>query len=953
MVDTYKRVAIIDFRMDARKYRETMSKLRKQTAQDEKDLKRAAGSFAVLAASAAALTSVYREFELGMKEVEKNSNLNRKSLDLLGASMRNMSKATGASRAELIGIAADAVKLGVDGVDNILEFTATVSQLTIATDLTAESSATLLARILSLANLPIARVRDLGNVIVAMGSQLATGETAIVDVAGELTAGLTAMGLRIDTILGVSAALAATGVSAANGATALNKALGALKRAAREGGLELENWAEIADVSIGEMRRLIEDDLDQALERVLIGLGERGGEIQVMLERVGLVDERTNRALITLAKGGEVTARALRIANAEIANGTRLTDEFAVAQSGSVAKLERFRALLSDIALAASAEIVPTLANYAANTESAADATDRLGSNIGKAIKIALGFAAAWTAIAAVRTLMGRYSLAISSARRVTAKATGGLKAFGRVATLLRAAWVFSPAGLLAVLGLLLVKTGQVVRDIATLDREAEGLGGAVVRGLDRIKITNLELKIKSLDYAIADLKKNIGAGLFPDPLYAEKELDKLLARMTTAKAELATLQPVEVLTPQEVVAQRAPEAPRVVRAQSLPDLPPSPELIALRQKLAGMDEQQIALIKRRNELTVESQKNTTALAAEESEVTKQRLRQERAVIAAKLEIVAQDQQRLAAAREAAQTLEEEGVQAEVTQKLKEKNAEEEALARARYDYETQLELQRLYHGGAEEAVIAHYRREREIEAEQRELELEEETAAWAVKNERLKTARLKLTNDEKTAAQKRLETDKKNMAALTKSNLNALMTMTGNAKWASNLLDSINRLNALNALVTKAPSQAAGAFGLAMETIPPPLGQIVGLASAAAVYAQYAASIVGGGAAVVDVPPVQSGGKTGTAPTPNPHMARGGIVPGMSLRDNTLILATPGETVVPKQSYADVEAGILARYEAENGDGDGREIKVEIEMTKDAATIFRARVAADNELGL
>ena len=80
------------------------------------------------------------DYETAMTELAKVTDPD--IAGTVGAAIRQMAKDMPLSHEALMGIAADAGRLGVEGVDNILKFTDTVAKISVATDITAEEAGT-------------------------------------------------------------------------------------------------------------------------------------------------------------------------------------------------------------------------------------------------------------------------------------------------------------------------------------------------------------------------------------------------------------------------------------------------------------------------------------------------------------------------------------------------------------------------------------------------------------------------------------------------------------------------------------------------------------------------------------------------------------------------------------------------------------------------------------------
>ncbi len=170
----------------------------------------------------------------GLSEAQKQAVFANDSfgdLTELGESLRNdfrqLSREIPVSAAELANIGQVAGQLGVRGREQLVDFTKTVAQLGVATDLSAEQAAFALARmgnIMGIANEDMGKfAKEVGNSLVALGNTSAATETEIVNLAYRISGAARAVGLTMQEVLGISAALAGAGIKAEMGGSAVSR----------------------------------------------------------------------------------------------------------------------------------------------------------------------------------------------------------------------------------------------------------------------------------------------------------------------------------------------------------------------------------------------------------------------------------------------------------------------------------------------------------------------------------------------------------------------------------------------------------------------------------------------------------------------------------------------------------------------------------------------------------
>src|SRR5690606_27244928 len=119
------------------------------------------------------------DFESAFAGVRKTVDATESEFSALSQGIRDMSKEVPSSATAIAGIAEAAGQLGIE-TPNILSFTRTMVDLGEATNMTGDEAATALARFANITQMPQTEFSRLGSVIVALGNNLATTESEIV-----------------------------------------------------------------------------------------------------------------------------------------------------------------------------------------------------------------------------------------------------------------------------------------------------------------------------------------------------------------------------------------------------------------------------------------------------------------------------------------------------------------------------------------------------------------------------------------------------------------------------------------------------------------------------------------------------------------------------------------------------------------------------------------------------
>lgn len=265
----------------------------------------------------AAAIKVGIEFESAFAGVKKTVDASDEQLSALHDGLIDLSKEIPVTAAGLSAIAESAGQLGID-VDNIEEFTATMADLSVATNLTAEEAATSFARFANIVGMSQENFDKLGSVVVALGNNLATTEAEITAMAMRIAGAGSQVGLTEAQIMAFSGALSSVGIEAEAGGTAFSTLISKMSLAVAQGGAALTDFSDVAGMTGDEFREAFEQDAGQAILSFIQGLArinDEGGSAIKTLDDIGLSDIRMRDALLRASGASDVFAEALDIAN--------------------------------------------------------------------------------------------------------------------------------------------------------------------------------------------------------------------------------------------------------------------------------------------------------------------------------------------------------------------------------------------------------------------------------------------------------------------------------------------------------------------------------------------------------------------------------------------------------------------------------------------------------------
>lgn len=293
-----------------------------------------AAGVATLAIGAATAASIVvgSDFETAFAGVKKTVDATETEYAKLRQDILDMSKVIPSSASEIAGVMEIAGQLGIAN-DALTDFTETMINLGVSTNVTAEEASSLLARFANIMTMDnygadgISNFERLGSTIVDLGNNFATTEGEIINIATALAAAGNLANMSEADIMGISAAMSSVGLTAEAGASAMSRLIMQMQQAVSEGGAELEQYAETAGMTGQAFTDLFREDAADAVVSFIAGLGAAGEDSYGILEDLELNTIRTRRAFLSLAGADNLMSNAVDMANEAWSENTALAIE--------------------------------------------------------------------------------------------------------------------------------------------------------------------------------------------------------------------------------------------------------------------------------------------------------------------------------------------------------------------------------------------------------------------------------------------------------------------------------------------------------------------------------------------------------------------------------------------------------------------------------------------------
>jgi hypothetical protein len=181
-------------------------------------------------------------------------------------------------------------------------------------------------------------------------------ETQILNVSQSIAATGHTVGLSTEEVLGLSAAFASLAVSPEQARSAMARLFLNLDKAVSNNGKELQVWASLLGTSVDQVKFLRATNPDELFNSIISAfhnVQQSGGDLTGVFTDLGLKSIRDIQVFERLANGFDVVTNSLQNAGKAFADGTYLSESFAIVNETVAAKAQKvadaFRNMLAGI----------------------------------------------------------------------------------------------------------------------------------------------------------------------------------------------------------------------------------------------------------------------------------------------------------------------------------------------------------------------------------------------------------------------------------------------------------------------------------------------------------------------------------------------------------------------------------------------------------------------------
>lgn len=315
----------------------------------------AGGAVALLTGTLKSGVTTAISFESAFASVKKTVDATTEEYAAMRKELIELSKQTGATAESLFEAAGSAGQLGV-AKENIVEFTRVMSEMGIASNLTADEAAVGFAKWSNITQLTTKELDNLTSSVVALGNKTGATEAEILAISLRFAGAAKAVGLTDAKIAGLAASIVEVGIEAEAGGSAVINIFNEMQRAVAKGGDQLDLFAALAGKSAKEFSNAFKTDAAGALLDVAGGFNDfvkAGGESVLVMDKLGLDGVRVGIAMQGLAGNIEGARENLDLATTafadNVARSAEAEERYKTAANKIDAMKASFAALVEEI----------------------------------------------------------------------------------------------------------------------------------------------------------------------------------------------------------------------------------------------------------------------------------------------------------------------------------------------------------------------------------------------------------------------------------------------------------------------------------------------------------------------------------------------------------------------------------------------------------------------------
>lgn len=305
------------------------------------------------------------DFESSFANVKKTiDETDATSYEDLALAIRQVATEIPTTASEFAEIAAMAGQMGVSA-DEVVKFSKAMVDLGNSTNINALEASETIAQLYNVMGKggDFSDIEAFSSAIVELGNNTATTEKDIVEMASNIGAASTRVGMTESEILGLAATLSSLGLDK-GGASAISRVMTKIDMAVATNSSSLETWAETADMTVKDFSRLWEEDATKGLGKFIQGLANAKGEgenLNRLLDDLGIVELRQIDTVSRLTNANEQLAIYTEMSNNAFSESVALSEEANKRYETTESRIQVVKNKITEFSLVLGEELSPTI----------------------------------------------------------------------------------------------------------------------------------------------------------------------------------------------------------------------------------------------------------------------------------------------------------------------------------------------------------------------------------------------------------------------------------------------------------------------------------------------------------------------------------------------------------------------------------------------------------------
>jgi len=316
----------------------------------------AGGALAAIGVSSlVASANAAADFESAMVEVEKVTGATSGEMEEFNQMVMDMSTEIPLAQEELAALTADAARFGIEGSENIREFTEVTARMATATNLNTDEAGESLAKLAELTNTPVKEIENLGSAINSLSNSAATSSQGIVDAMLRSSGALTQLGADQTEIAGLSTALNDVSESSQRAGTRLRRLAQEMMDPKKIGDL-----SDALGMTTEEFKNMREEDPVGLMREMAVTMNEGEEEADILRSTLSTT---SRQAVAGLSNNLDELDDAMQNANESFKEGTSLQEEFGAQMDTFKSQVQLLKNRLKNVAITTGQALLPALSD--------------------------------------------------------------------------------------------------------------------------------------------------------------------------------------------------------------------------------------------------------------------------------------------------------------------------------------------------------------------------------------------------------------------------------------------------------------------------------------------------------------------------------------------------------------------------------------------------------------